>query len=63
MTIVGFRKGADSYSAILSVRKHTGRSLHDSKRLIEQVLYGNPVILEDDFVLREELTEQKFIVE
>jgi ribosomal protein L7/L12 len=63
MTIIGFKKGANSISAIVSVRNHTGMSLAESKRLIERVLAGNPVTLDDDFVLREELTEQKFIVQ
>lgn len=62
MTIIGYRKGANSYNAILSVKKHTGRSLLESKRLIEKVLEGETVQLDEDFVLREELTDLKFIV-
>jgi ribosomal protein L7/L12 len=62
MQIIGFKKGANSYSAILSVRQHTGMSLAESKKLIERVLEGQVVKLDEDFVLREELTDHKFIV-
>lgn len=62
MTIIGYRKGANSITAIQSVKKHTGRSLLDSKLLIERVLAGETVQLDEDFVLREELTDCKFIV-
>jgi len=62
MTIIGYRQGANSIDAIKSVRKHTGRSLSDSKLLIKQVMIGGTVQLEEDFVLREELTNYNFIV-
>jgi hypothetical protein len=62
MTIIGYRRGANSVDAIRSVKKHTGRSLLDSKRLIERVLAGETVQLDEDFVLREELTDYMFIV-
>lgn len=62
MKIIGYRRGANSINAIQSVRKHTGRSLVESKRLIEQVLEGQIVQLDEDFVLREELTDCMFIV-
>lgn len=62
MTIIGYRKGARSIDAINSVRKHTGKSLIESKRLIEAVLDGGAVKLDEDFVLREELTDLNFIV-
>lgn len=62
MTIIGYKKGANSLNAILSVRKHTGLSLSESKRVIEEVLEGKIVQLDEDFVLREELTDLKFIV-
>lgn len=62
MTIIGYRKGANTIDAIRSVKKHTGRSLLESKRLIEQVLEGKAVVLDEDFVLREELTDYNFIV-
>lgn len=62
MTIIGYRKGANSLNAIQSVKKHTGRSLLESKQLIESVLKGQAVQLDEDFVLREELTDCNFIV-
>jgi ribosomal protein L7/L12 len=62
MTIIGYRKGAKSIDAILSVKKHTGRSLLESKQLIESVLKGQAVQLDEDFVLREELSQLNFIL-
>jgi len=62
MKIIGFKKGANSINAIKSVRNHTGMSLAESKRLIESVLEGKMVTLDEDIVLREELTDQLFIV-
>lgn len=62
MTIIGYRKGANSINAIQSIRKHTGLSLKASKQLVEQVLAGEIVKLDDDFILREELIDFRFIV-
>jgi hypothetical protein len=62
MTIIGYRKGANSLGAILSVKKHTSCSLLESKKLIESVLNGQAVQLDEDFVLREELSQLNFIV-
>lgn len=62
MKIIGYKKGARSIDAIKSVRTHTGMSLAESKKLIENVLEGKTVTLDEDLVLREELTDQLFIV-
>jgi len=63
MKIIGWKYGARSIDAIKSVRNHTGLSLAESKKLIERVLEGQIITLDEDIVLREELTEQRFIVE
>jgi hypothetical protein len=55
MIIIGVRPKANSLKAIIAVRDHTGKSLAESKRLIEQALEGQTVLLPDDFVLREDL--------
>ena len=62
MTIVGWKKGANTIDAIRAVKKHTGKSLLESKRLIEDVLDGKPVVLPDDFVLREDLEDCNFFI-
>lgn len=62
MIIVGYRHGAKSIDAINAVRKHTGKSLAESKKLIEQVMNGTPVELPNDFVLREDLEDANFLV-
>lgn len=62
MKIIGYKSGARSIDAIKSVRQHAGLSLLESKQLIERVLDGQTVTLDEDLVLREELTEQRFIV-
>jgi ribosomal protein L7/L12 len=60
MIIVGYRAGVKTVEAISAVRKHTGKSLADSKRLIEAAIQGQSVKLPDDFVLREDLEEFGF---
>jgi hypothetical protein len=63
MLITGWKSGANSLDAILQVSKHTEKTLSESKKLIEDALNGKIVKLEDDFVLREELENLKFIIE
>lgn len=63
MKIIGYKSGARSIDAIMSVRQHTGMSLLESKRLVESVLDGKTVTLDEDLVLREELVDSKFIVQ
>jgi ribosomal protein L7/L12 len=60
MYITGYRAGAKTIDAINAVRKHTGKSLLESKRLIEAAVEGEPVQLPDDFVLREDLEDLGF---
>ncbi len=62
MLIIGCKHRANSYSAINAVKKHTGKSLLESKRLIESVMEGKTVELPDDFVLREDLEDANFLV-
>lgn len=62
MLIIGCKHRANSISAINAVKKHTGKSLLESKRLIESVMEGKTVELPDDFVLREDLEDANFLV-
>lgn len=63
MIITGWKKGAKTIDAIKAVQKHTGMSLLESKRLIEDAVEGKIVTLPDDFVLREDLEDANFIVQ
>jgi ribosomal protein L7/L12 len=60
MYITGYRAGVKTIDAISAVKKHTGKSLLESKRLVEDALEGKPVQLPDDFVLREDLEDLGF---
>lgn len=62
MIVLGYKTGANSIKAVQAIKKHTGKSLLESKRIIEDVLDGKPVTLPDDFVLREDLEDLKFLV-
>lgn len=63
MYVIGWRAGAKSVEAINAVRKHTGLSLTESKQIIEDVLAGNTQRLPDDFILREDLEDCRFIIQ
>jgi ribosomal protein L7/L12 len=60
MYITGYRAGVNTIEAISVVRKHTGKSLIDSKRIVEEAIEGKAVQLPDDFVLREDLEDLGF---
>jgi ribosomal protein L7/L12 len=60
MYITGYRAGAKTIEAILAVKRHTGKSVSEAKKLIEDAIEGKPVKLPDDFVLREELEDLGF---
>lgn len=62
MIVVGYKAGADSIKATQAIKKHTGKSLLESKRLVEEILDGNVIQLPDDFVLREDLEDLGFRV-
>lgn len=60
MYITGYRAGVKTIDAISAVKKHTGKSLLESKQLIEAAIEGKAVELPDDFVLREDLEDLGF---
>lgn len=60
MYITGYRAGVKTIDAVIAVKKHTGKSMIESKRLIEAAIEGKAVQLPDDFVLREDLEELGF---
>jgi ribosomal protein L7/L12 len=63
MLITGYRAGVKTIEAITVVRKHTGKSLSESKRIIEDAIEGKTVKLPDDFVLREDLEDLGFRID
>jgi ribosomal protein L7/L12 len=63
MYIIGYRAGVKTIDAITVVKKHTGMSLIESKRLIEDAIEGKSVKLPDDFVLREDLEDLGFKID
>lgn len=63
MYIIGYRAGVNSVEATLAVKKHTGKSLSESKKLIDEAIKGTPISLPDDFVLREDLEEFGFKIQ
>jgi ribosomal protein L7/L12 len=60
MYITGYKAGVNTIEAISVLKKHTGKTLLESKRLIEAAIEGKLVQLADDFVLREELEDLGF---
>lgn len=60
MFIVGWKAGVRTIDAVMAVKKHTGMSLAESKKLIESAIEGHAVQLPDDFVLREDLEDLGF---
>jgi ribosomal protein L7/L12 len=62
MTIIGWRRGVDAGAATAAIRKHTGMSLVESKKLVDSAIAGTAVKLPDDFVLREDLEDCNFII-
>jgi hypothetical protein len=62
MIVIGCRYNSNDEQAALAIRKHTGKSLADSNKLIQEIKNGNTVSLPDDFVLREDLEDCNFIV-
>lgn len=62
MTIIGWRKGVNEAAAIAALRKHTGKSLSESKKIIDSAIQGQSIVLPNDFVLREDLEDCNFII-
>lgn len=62
MRIIGCKHNANINDAVLAIRKHTGKSLAESKKIIDDVMECKSVVLPDDFVLREDLEDANFLV-
>jgi hypothetical protein len=63
MIVVGYRANADFAEAQIAIRKHTGSSHSEAKKIVENVRSGKGVKLPDDFVLRADLEDLNFLVQ
>lgn len=63
MLITGYRAGVNTISATRAISKHTGMSIIEAKKLIEDAIEGKTVKLPDDFVLREDLEDLGFKID
>jgi hypothetical protein len=62
MIIEGYRYGANFDKASRVIVKHTNISMNDAVKLCNQLKNGVVITLPDDFVLREDLEDLKFII-
>lgn len=62
MRIIGCKYNANISDATTAIRKHTGKSLAESRKIIDEVMEGKSVDLPDDFVLREDLEDANFLI-
>ena len=62
MLVLGYKAGANFINAPKVIQKHTGKSLAEATKLCNNLKSGNMFTLPDDFVLREDLEDLKFIV-
>lgn len=63
MIISGYKAKHDHQKAVKSINKHINLSISESRKIIQSVLNGEPKIIQDDWILQEELTDYGFIVE
>lgn len=62
MLVLGYKAGANFITAPKVIQKHTGKSLAEAIKLCIDLQNGKMFTLPDDFVLREDLEDLKFIV-
>jgi chaperonin GroEL (HSP60 family) len=63
MEIYGWRVGANTINATIAIHKHTSLSLLESKHLIEDALKNKRVYLQDNHLLKDDLTKNGLIIE
>lgn len=62
MIIEGCKSGPKVADAIKAINKHTNISMKEATEIINNVLSGRVIQVPDDFVLREDLEDARFIV-
>lgn len=62
MLVIGYRSNVNTSGGILAVQKHTGKPRREAKQLIDTVMEGKPITLDPDWVLREDLEDNGFII-
>lgn len=63
MIVLGYRAGANFAEVGQVLRKHTNMDAQTIKQVIQDIQEGKGVNLPDDFVLREDLEDLKFLVQ
>lgn len=63
MIVTGWRTDVNVLNAIQTLHAHSNLSLKESRQAVDDILKGKPMVLPDDFVLREELEDLNFIIE
>jgi len=62
MMIVGYRPTVNTTAGVKAITKHTGVNLGEARRMIDNAIEGQSVMLDSDWVLREDLEDSGFIV-
>lgn len=62
MLVVGYKTSADFTEAARVIKKHTALDNQSVNKVISQIREGHGVKLPDDFVLREDLVDLKFLI-
>jgi hypothetical protein len=62
MLVVGYKTGANFTEAARVIKKHTTFDNQTVNSAVSQIRDGHGVTLPDDFVLREDLVELKFLI-
>lgn len=63
MLVIGWKSGVNVNGAVRAIHKHVGLSLDESKKIVDGVIDGKTHKLPDDFILREDLEDCKFIIQ
>lgn len=63
MMIIGYRSNVNPSAGIKAVQKHTGKPRTEAKKIIDDAIEGQTVVLDPDWVLREDLEDSGFIVD
>lgn len=63
MLVIGYKAGANLLDAPRVIQKHTKMSLSDATKLCKDLQNGKVITLPDDFVLREDLEDMKFLIQ
>jgi len=63
MMIVGYRSNVNAAEGVRAVVKHTGKPVGEARKLIDSAIGGQSVLFDSDWVLREDLEDNGFIID